>query len=175
MNTSILETFSLNIKNKFCKSVILIVRLLSQGQFVELSKNMIHGWMIYFIVYFYFNPFHLSHVNRAVSIDRFEHSFCFSIYRYDIEGTTFSPPAHEDQFFYIRYPNSESKTDNQSGVKSLTEALKDLNTNPATASSTSSSSSSITITQSNFPKQHTDSCKKYLNSAEKGEFLFPTF
>lgn len=92
----------------------------------------------------------------------------FSIYRFDIDGNTFSPPAHEDQFFYIRYPNSENKTDNQSGVKSLTEALKDLNTNPATTAATSSSS----IIQKDFSKQHTDSCKKYLNKVEKGEFIF---
>lgn len=79
--------------------------------------------------------------------------------KFDIDGTTFSPPAHEDQFFYIRYPNADSKVDSQSGVKSLTDALKDLNTNPTTSASSSSSSSS-----QNFPKQHTDSCKKYFGS-----------
>lgn len=91
--------------------------------------------------------------------------------RFDIDGNTFSPPAHEDQFFYIRYPNSESKTDNQSGVKSLTEALKDLNTTPATTAASSSSS----IIQHGFSKQHTDSCKKYLNSVKEGKFLFRFF
>lgn len=91
------------------------------------------------------------------------------IYRFDIDGSTASPPAHEDQF-YIRYPNLESKTDNQSGVKSLTEALKDLNTKPTITTTTTASSSSIT--QRDLSKQHTDSCKKYLISVEKGKFLF---
>lgn len=85
------------------------------------------------------------------------------IYRFDIDGSTFSPPAHEDQFFYIRYPNAENKADNQSGVKSLTDALKDLNTK------TSTISSSEVTTQHDFSKQHTDSCKKFLKSVEKGE------
>jgi len=79
--------------------------------------------------------------------------------KFDIDGSTFSPPAHEDQF-YIRYPSTENKTDNQSGVKSLTEALKDLNTKPTSTASSS-------IIQHDFSKQHTDSCKKYLSSVEK--------
>lgn len=96
----------------------------------------------------------------------------FWIYRFDVDGSTFSPPPHEDQFFYIRYPNAENKKDTQSDVKSLTEAIQDLNTKPTTTTSTASLSSTI---QHGFSKQHTDSCKKYLNYVEKGEFLFRFF
>jgi hypothetical protein len=83
---------------------------------------------------------------------------------FDVDGNTFSPPAHEDQFFYIKYPNAENKTGNQSDVNvtSLTEALKNLNSKPLTASSSTSSA-----IQQDFSKQHTDSCKKFLSKVQK--------
>lgn len=44
----------------------------------------------------------------AVLFTPLSHSVCAHIRRSDVDGVPFSPPAHDDSFFYIRYPSGSA-------------------------------------------------------------------
>lgn len=80
---------------------------------------------------------------------------CF--FRFDVEGgTSFSPPAHDDSFFVIRYPVGEStKT---TSARSLTEALSDVSI---------ANQPPVLLTAANNLTKHTEPCKEYLKNKER--------
>lgn len=52
--------------------------------------------------------------------------------RFDFDQSTFSPPSHDDSFFYIRYPksvNSSSNVTQQDGFRSINAVLNEQESN----------------------------------------------
>lgn len=77
--------------------------------------------------------------------------FLFS-FRVDYDATAFSPPSHDDNFFYIRYPVSNNKND--LGIKgTITEAIH------SSSSSAEHDKKPVDLTK------HTISCKQYIQGA----------
>lgn len=81
----------------------------------------------------------------------------FFFFRFDVEGgTSFSPPAHDDSFFVIRYPIGENNKTN--GGRTLTEALSDVSiANPP----------HVPLAAAKNLTKHTEPCKAYLNNKER--------
>lgn len=104
--------------------------------------------------------------------------------RYDADGgTSFSPPAHDDSFFYIRYPigNDGGKRTPAAGqIQTLTEALSDVQVKGAaeatqalkitTATGEKSTATPIAsaVKQQQFAK-HTEPCKMFLTTSSESE------
>lgn len=100
----------------------------------------------------------------------FFYTYTPSTHRYDVEGgTTFSPPAHDDSFFYIRYPvgggGFTTAADATTNMKSLSDALGDVQLNTQ-SSGGSGGSGAITAAAKNLTK-HTEPCKMFLNNKER--------
>lgn len=90
-------------------------------------------------------------------------SVCFFIFRFDFDTQAISPPAHDDSFFYIRYPTggaNDKKQSSASGLNSISEAITTLD-----KKSTKSSFDTKNMVQ------HTEPCKKILNNRERGKCL----
>lgn len=101
------------------------------------------------VVYFYFYFF-----------------FPFSCrYRFDFDSQAISPPAHDDSFFYIRYPTgvtNDKKQYSARGLSSITDAIT------TTASTTETKPIKHTNEGATNMVQHTEPCKKFLNNKDRG-------
>ena len=84
-------------------------------------------------------------------------------YRFDVD-TQFSPPAHDDSFFYIRYPIGDSKK--SATAKTLTHALSEADIKVVQAAKPIVHATS----KDDFAK-HTEPCKIFLN-AKEGKCFF---
>ncbi|KAK9308899.1 hypothetical protein QLX08_001308 [Tetragonisca angustula] len=54
--------------------------------------------------------------------------------RYDFDDTTFSPPSHDDSFFYIRYPKTQSRSSVSQEYRPIDEVFGEQNINSSTNS-----------------------------------------
>ncbi|XP_076241763.1 uncharacterized protein LOC143183878 [Calliopsis andreniformis] len=70
--------------------------------------------------------------------------------RFDFDDSTFSPPSHDDSFFYIRYPKTQAQRSVQQEYRQVKEVLNDQNN--------ASSTSKLSEKQSDF-----DSKKKEID------------
>lgn len=90
--------------------------------------------------------------------------FCFFKFsRFDLDTQTISPPAHDDSFFYIRYPvNGSTAKANGVGLNSISDAITkaDIKAKPLTKKQCV-----------NNYGQHTEPCKKYINNKERGKSM----
>lgn len=128
---------------------------------ISIRVSTVHGnsWTIM--------PFHVINITNIIFIE-FDIFFLFSFSscRFDFDTQAISPPAHDDSFFYIRYPISES-VEKSSGIShSISEAI---------------SKSDIKLAKplkqqcdQNILMKHTEPCKKYLNNKERGERMDST-
>ena len=58
----------------------------------------------------------------------------FLLCRYDFDDTTFSPPSHDDSFFYIRYPKTQSRSSVSQEYRPIDEVFGEQNINSSTNS-----------------------------------------
>jgi len=86
--------------------------------------------------------------------------------KFDFDSQTISPPAHDESFFYIRYPtgasNNDKKPSASSNIKSsISDAIikQQLDTNKP--------NSSKALIEKKIMVQHTEPCKKFLNQKER--------
>lgn len=92
--------------------------------------------------------------------------------RFDFDSQAISPPAHDDSFFYIRYPTgltNDKKQYSARGLNSIADAI--------TTTSTTIESKSIKPTNEGATNmvQHTEPCKKFLNNKDRGKHFPPKF
>lgn len=95
----------------------------------------------------------------------------FSINFSNFDGTA-SPPAHDDSFFYIRYPIADKlKNEKQSNqLKSLTEAISDLDRNTTMQIGAQKSVADKSMIKTDFTK-HTEPCKMFLDNTKNGKYI----
>lgn len=83
--------------------------------------------------------------------------------RFDFDSQAVSPPAHDESFFYIRYPSGSTNTD-----KNIAAASS--NTLKSTIADALIKQKADTETNKNMV-QHTEPCKKFLNNRDRGIYL----
>lgn len=87
--------------------------------------------------------------------------FC---HRFDFDNQAISPPAHDDSFFYIRYPTGvtiDKKHYSARDLNSISDAI-------ATSTIENKSIKQINEGATNMV-QHTEPCKKFLNNKDRGK------
>lgn len=96
------------------------------------------------------------------------------------DSTTFSPPAHDESFFYIRYPVSKNTDDKQLNLNKLNSALQNtaisITEQQPTIGTKTSTVATATSTIAPFEQKvdfskHTEPCRKFIG--EKIEPLVP--
>lgn len=92
--------------------------------------------------------------------------------RFDIDGTPFSPPSHDESFFYIRYPVA-SKDDNKkktTNANSLSHALQTHEINKDSSIITTANKKRDNFTPAHIAKvdlsKHTESCKSFIGESK---------
>lgn len=100
--------------------------------------------------------------------------FFFSVFfflfwiRFDFDSQTISPPAHDESFFYIRYPTGTTQNDKKptTSSNSLKSSISDAITKQQLDTKTNSSKALI---EKKNMVQHTEPCKQFLNQKERGK------
>lgn len=105
-----------------------------------------------------------------------------SLFRFDFDNQAISPPAHDESFFYIRYPTGgASNSDKKPSIasNSIKSTISDAITKPQqlqqqqqhqhSSDTTTKSSTTKNLIEKKIMVQHTEPCKKYLNQKERGE------
>lgn len=59
-------------------------------------------------------------------------SYFFFLCRFDFDETTFSPPSHDDSFFYIRYPKTQNRLSVSQDFRPIDEVFNEQNITPST-------------------------------------------
>lgn len=120
--------------------------------------------------------------SRATGIFLIFDLFLCMEYRFDFDSQAISPPAHDESFFYIRYPTGgASNNDKKPSIasNSIKSTISDAITKPQQLQQQQQHHHSDTTTKSGTTKsfiekkimvQHTEPCKKYLNQKERGEY-----
>ncbi|XP_031633712.1 uncharacterized protein LOC116347290 [Contarinia nasturtii] len=87
--------------------------------------------------------------------------------KFDFDNQAISPPAHDESFFYIRYPTDASTNDKKSSTtsNSIKSTISDAITKQQFDVKTNLTKGSF-IEQKSMV-QHTEPCKKFLNSKER--------
>lgn len=80
--------------------------------------------------------------------------------RFDFDSQAVSPPAHDEPFFYIRYPTGSSNIDKNPAATS-SNTLKSTITDALIQQKAEIDTKSMV--------QHTEPCKKILNNKDRGE------
>lgn len=93
--------------------------------------------------------------------------------RFDFDSQAISPPAHDESFFYIRYPTGVSNNDKKpsaasNNIKSISDAITKHQLD------TIKPNSSKSLIEKKNMVQHTEPCKQYLNQKERGKPKFET-
>lgn len=99
-----------------------------------------------------------------------KNSFSFSfVLRFDFDSQAISPPAHDESFFYIRYPTGATNNDTNPSATSnnlkstISEALTKQKIDPA------GSTVKFNTSETKNMVQHTEPCKKFLNNKDRGK------
>lgn len=105
-----------------------------------------------------------------------------SVYRFDFDSQAISPPAHDESFFYIRYPTGgASNNDKKPSIasNSIKSTISDAITKQQQQlqqqqqqqhqSDTTKSNTTKNFIEKKIMVQHTEPCKKYLNQKERGK------
>lgn len=110
-----------------------------------------HNWFNFIFVYIFF-------------------SWCLH-FRFDFDNQAISPPAHDESFFYIRYPTGASINDKKSSTtsSSIKSTISDAINKQNIDAKTNLNKGNL-IEKKNMV-QHTEPCKKFLNSKERGMYL----
>lgn len=101
-----------------------------------------------------------------------------NVCRFDFDSQAISPPAHDESFFYIRYPTGgASNNDNKPSIASnsikstitdaITKQQQQLQQQQQQPDTIKSNITKNFIERKNMV-QHTEPCKKYLNQKERG-------
>lgn len=56
----------------------------------------------------------------------------FFLCRFDFDESTFSPPSHDDSFFYIRYPKTQNRLSVSQDFRPIDEVFNEQNITPST-------------------------------------------
>lgn len=92
--------------------------------------------------------------------------------RFDLDGTPFSPPSHDESFFYIRYPIASKDDDKKktTNANSLSHALQSheiiKNPNLITTTNKSREHSQPIHAQKVDLSKHTESCKSFIGESK---------
>lgn len=91
--------------------------------------------------------------------------------RFDFDESTFSPPSHDDNFFFIRYPKSQ-ETENAAGfTTSISTVISEKQESKQVSSVQPSASNFKDVKQIDFSK-HPEPCQPFIPSAVKKESGF---
>lgn len=115
----------------------------------------------------------------------------FCTHRLDVDGVPFSPPAHDDSFFYIRYPSAANPSSSSGGNNNARMSLADqirASTEKDKASALQMGQISAAVKEMALDgagkaatldlSKHTEPCRQYLagaNSKWNWKSLFMTF
>lgn len=84
-------------------------------------------------------------------------------FRFDFDDSTFSPPSHDDNFFFIRYSNNPV-TENNSGFTKISNVISEKQENNQVPTVQSSAPNFKDVKQIDFSK-HPEPCQPFVPSA----------
>lgn len=92
------------------------------------------------------------------------------VFRFDFDNQAISPPAHDESFFYIRYPTGATSNDKKATASSntLKSSISDAITKQQLDTKTKSAKA---LLEKKNMVQHTEPCKQYLNQKERGKLI----
>ncbi|XP_003692082.1 uncharacterized protein LOC100872212 isoform X1 [Apis florea] len=93
--------------------------------------------------------------------------------RFDFDETTFSPPSHDDSFFYIRYPKTQNRLSVSQDFRPIDEVFNEQNITPSTNNIKTQDTQQQIIEEKkknqeiDFSK-HPLSCQQFIPTTNKG-------